>query len=162
MQQSVSVTMVRIYNRKSCCHECLNNFEIRLGDLTFSKDNIAQNPACVTNGPHFVDVKAFLCVLKGRWFTLQIFTECGLGVREVEIYGTKEAYTYESAHEWKTDVVSTGIVLGRCSACPQNTATNNTGVLACEACAAGKTTDGRTGQVECVCDVGTEHGTDWE
>jgi len=162
MQQSVSVTMVRIYNRKSCCHECLNNFEIRLGDLTFNKQNIAQNPACVTNGPHFVDVKDFPCVLKGRWFTLQIFTECGLGIREVEIYGTKEAYTYESANEWKTDVVSTGTVLGRCSACPQNTATNNTGVLACEACAAGKTTDRRTGQVECVCDVGTEHGTDGE
>jgi hypothetical protein len=34
--------------------------------------------------------------------------------------------------------------------------TNYTGSLACEACAAGKTTDSRTGQVECVCDVGTE------
>jgi hypothetical protein len=50
----------------------------------------------------------------------------------------------------------------KCAACPQNTVTNNSGSLACEACAAGKTTDRRTGQVECVCDVGTEHGTDGE
>jgi hypothetical protein len=32
--------------------------------------------------------------------------------------------------------------------------------VVCEACAAGKTTDGRTGQVECVCDIGTEPGAD--
>jgi hypothetical protein len=43
-----------------------------------------------------------------------------------------------------------------CSKCPPNSVTTNTGSLACESCEAGKTTDCRTGQVECVCDVGTE------
>jgi hypothetical protein len=47
-----------------------------------------------------------------------------------------------------------------CAKCPSNSATNNTGSLLYDACAAGKTTDGRTGQVECVCDVGTEPGAD--
>jgi hypothetical protein len=47
-----------------------------------------------------------------------------------------------------------------CSICPLDTATNNTASHVCAACAAGKTTDGRTGQVECVCDVGTEPGAD--
>ena len=47
-----------------------------------------------------------------------------------------------------------------CAKCPFNSATNNTGSMLCDECAAGKTTDGRTGQVECVCDVGTEPGTD--
>ena len=47
-----------------------------------------------------------------------------------------------------------------CTKCPSNSATNNSGSLLCEACATGKTTDGRTGQVECVCDIGTEPGAD--
>jgi hypothetical protein len=98
-------------------------------------------------------------VLKGRYITLQIFHAGALMIRELQVYGTKEAYTYESANEWKADVVSTGTVLGRCSACPQHTVTNYTGSLACEACAAGKTTDGRTGQVQCVCDVDTFPGS---
>jgi hypothetical protein len=39
-----------------------------------------------------------------------------------------------------------------CMLCPQNTVTNNTGSLACDVCAVGKTTDCHTGQVECICD----------
>ncbi len=61
-----------------------------------------------------------------------------LQLQEVEVYGTKNV----------PDTL-------KCLQCPQNTFTNNTGVLVCESCAAGKVTDGRTGQVECVCDVGT-------
>jgi hypothetical protein len=47
-----------------------------------------------------------------------------------------------------------------CGKCPLNTFKNNTESLICEECAEGKTTDGRTGQAECVCDVGTEPGAD--
>jgi hypothetical protein len=67
-----------------------------------------------------------------------------LSLAEVEVYGTKPF----SGDEYK------------CLLCPQNTAINNTGSVACGACAAGRTTDGRTGQVQCVCDVGTEPGAD--
>jgi hypothetical protein len=69
-----------------------------------------------------------------------------LNFREFEVYGTKLALDPNLYTE--------------CIVCPLNTATNNMGSHVCEACAAGKTTDGRTGQVECVCDVGTEPGAD--
>jgi hypothetical protein len=64
-----------------------------------------------------------------------------LHLREIEIYGVD-------------------LTLYDCSACPQNTMTKYTGSLACEACAAGLKTDGRTWQVECICDVGTDPVTD--
>ena len=162
MQTTVHVSRVRIYNRGDCCQYRLDNFEIRVGnDLTFPSNS--NNAVCVTSQPTFVGFKDFTCTLSGRYISLQVLLNSAhLMFREFEVYGTKEAYTYESANEWKTDVVSTGTVLGRCSACPQNTVTNNTGVLVCEACAAGKTTDRRTGQVECVCDVGTEPDADGE
>jgi hypothetical protein len=69
-----------------------------------------------------------------------------LSLAEIEVYGTKPF----SGDEYK------------CLLCPQNMATNNTGSLVCVACAAGKTTDGHTGEVECVCDVGTEPDVDGE
>jgi len=59
---------------------------------------------------------------------------------------------------WAANMTLTDEGLYLCSICPLNTATNNTASPVCDACAAGKTTDGRTGQVECVCDVGTEPG----
>ena len=137
LQQSMYVNRVRIYNRAQCCQERLKFFEIRIGNSA----TLTSNPACVTNGPNFVDFQDFTCVMRGRYVSLQIIGNAILNFREFEIYGTKTELT--------------GTILGRCSQCPQNTFTNKTGSLACEACAAGKTTDGRTGQVECVCDVGT-------
>jgi hypothetical protein len=59
---------------------------------------------------------------------------------------------------WAANMTLADEGLYLCSICPLNTATNNTASPVCDACAAGKTTDGRTGQVECVCDVGTEPG----
>ena len=66
-----------------------------------------------------------------------------LNLQEIEVYGLRPP---------------TDEHLYKCSVCPFNTATNNTASPVCDACAAGKTTDGRTGQVECVCDIGTEPG----
>ena len=48
----------------------------------------------------------------------------------------------------------------QCLECQINFFNNASGSVGCEACAAGKVTDGRTGQVECVCDVGTEPGAE--
>ena len=76
-----------------------------------------------------------------------IHSNVALNIRELEVYGTK---------------LLSDTSLYKCLVCPLNTATNNTGTVVCEACAAGKTTDGRTGRVECVCDVGTEPGVDGE
>jgi hypothetical protein len=50
----------------------------------------------------------------------------------------------------------------QCLECQINFFNNASGSVGCEACAAGKMTDGRTGQVECVCDVGTEPGVEGE
>jgi len=158
LQQSMYINRVRIYNRAQCCWERLYNFEIRIGNNAPHSD---ANPVCVQNQPTFVDFKDFTCVMSGRYVALRVIAQnIILNIREIEVYGTKLEYSYQGTNEWKADVVSTGTVLGRCSACPQNTFTNNTGVLACDACAVGKTTDGRTGQVECVCDVGTLPGAD--
>jgi len=135
MQETVNVETVRIYNRNDCfmCDARLNNFEIRVGNFpTFSN-----NPSCGVHAS-FKEFKDFSCVKSGRYFSLQNGIYEYLNVREIQIYGTK-AVSLEYT----------------CLACPLNTFTNNTGVPACEACAAGKTTDGRTGQVECVCDIGT-------
>ena len=43
-----------------------------------------------------------------------------------------------------------------CKQCLPDTATNSTGSAICESCTAGKTTDGLSGQLECVCNAGTE------
>jgi hypothetical protein len=157
LEQTVFVTRIRIYNRfaPDCCANKLKNFNLRLGN----SPTFLNNPACALDQANFENFRDFTCILSGRYFSIDMPLTY-LHLREIEIYGTKHEYTYESANEWKTDVVST--VLGRCRLCPQNTATNNTGVLACEACAAGKTTDRRTGQVECVCDIGTEPDADGE
>jgi hypothetical protein len=161
LQKSVYISRVRIYNRAQCCQEHLWNYDIRIGDSLAAGSpwhSKTINPVCVTNGLNFQDFQDFTCVMKGRYVTLVIISgHAGraLQVRELQIFGTTHSYTYVAGNEWKVDIVSAATILGRCSQCPQNTFTNKTGSLACEACAAGKTTDGRTGQVECVCDVGT-------
>jgi hypothetical protein len=140
LEQTMFVTLVQIYNNEPCCQERLDNFQIRIGDSsTFSN-----NPACVSNQPWFVGYRDFSCVYSGRYVSLQKFSSNHLMVQEIEIYGRKSLDQFNR----------------KCLVCPSNTATNNTGTLVCAACAAGKTTDGRTGQVECVCDVGTEPGTE--
>ena len=134
MQETVDVQTVRVYNRRGGVESNrLQNFEIRIGnDATF-----LNNAVCVTAQSTFPDVKDFTCPMKGRYLSLQNGGNNYLNLRELEVWGKKIVPIFE------------------CLVCPQNTATNSTGVLICEACAAGKTTDGRTGQVECVCDVGT-------
>lgn len=138
MQQSFNVQSVRIYNRQDCCGYRLQAFQIRIGDSsTFSN-----NPLCGTYGTVHT-YQDFACIKSGRYLSVQNGIFEFFQLAEVEVYGTKpvpDEFT--------------------CLVCPRNTATNSTGSLACAACAAGKTTDGRTGQVECVCDVGTEPGAD--
>ena len=141
LQQSMYVNRVRIYNRGECCQQRLTNFEIRIGNSA----TLTSNTVCVTNQPNFLDFQDFTCVMSGRYVSLRVIGFAILNFREFEVYGTKIIYD---------------TTLYKCPVCPQNTATNDTGTVVCEACAAGKTTDGRTGQVECVCDVGTEPGAD--
>jgi len=138
MQETRNVQSVRIYNRQDCCGYRTQMFEIRLGDsATFSS-----NPLC---GLYHTlgSFEDFACVKSGRYLSVQNGIFEFFQLAEVEIYGTKSM-----PDEFK------------CLVCPSNTATNNTGSNVCSACAAGKTTDGRSGQVECVCDVGTEPGAD--
>jgi hypothetical protein len=144
MQTTVHVRRVRIYNRGDCCQYRLDNFENRIGnDLTF-----LNNTVCVTSQPTFVGFKDFTCALSGRYISLQVLlNNAHLMFREFEVYSTKIIYD---------------TTLYKCPVCPLNTATNNTGTVVCEACSAGKTTDRRTGRVECVCDVGTEPVVDGE
>ena len=101
-------------------------FEICIGNSA----TLTSNPACVTNGPNFVDFQDFTCVMRGRYVSLQIIGNAAiLNFREFEIYGTK---------------LLSDTSLYKCPVCPLNTATNNSGTVVCEACSAGKTTDGRT------------------
>jgi hypothetical protein len=66
-EQTVFVSMVRIFNRVDCCSELLVNFELRVGDSsTFSN-----NPACALNQPTFSDKKDCPCMLSGRYFSIQ-------------------------------------------------------------------------------------------
>jgi hypothetical protein len=62
LQESMYVTMVRIYNKLSSGKENLNNFDIRVGNQGSSSSyndgygtihvaNLASNPACATNQP---------------------------------------------------------------------------------------------------------------
>lgn len=142
MQTIAYVKRVRIYNRLECCEYRLDNFEIRIGNDV----NFLNNAVCVTSQPTFVGFKDFTCVMSGRYISLQVLlNDAHLMFREFEVYGTKLALDPN---------------LYMCRSCPLNTATNSTASHVCAACAAGKTTDGRTGQVECVCDVGTEPGAD--
>jgi hypothetical protein len=131
MQTTVYVRRVRIYNRGDCCQYRLDNFEIRIGnDPTFRN-----NAVCVTAQPTFSDFKDFTCVMSGRYISLQVLHHDGhLMFREFEVYGTK---------------LDLDPNLYMCRICQRNMATNNTGSNVCSACAAGETTDGRPGQVEC-------------
>lgn len=140
LEQTVFVTRIRIYNRMDCCERKLVNFNLRLGD----SPTHSNNPACASSQPTFTDYKDFSCILSGRYFSIDQ-PLAYLHLREIEIYGTK---------------IPINPSLYQCQVCPLNTATNSTASHVCAACAAGKTTDGRTGQVECVCDVGTEPGAD--
>ena len=138
MQQTVNVEKVRIYNRQDCCGYRMQAFQIRIGhSLTFSANHL-----CGIYGTPsgFED---YACVQSGRYLSVQNGIFEFFQLAEVEVYGTEPI-----ADEFK------------CLVCPSNTATNNTGSNVCSACAAGKTTDGRSGQVECVCDTGTEPGAD--
>lgn len=138
MQQTVNVEKVRIYNRQDCCEYRMQSFQIRIGhSSTFSANHL-----CGTYGTPYGS-QDYACVQSGRYLSVQNGIQEFFQLAEVEVYGTEPI-----ADEFK------------CLICPQNTATNNTGSLLCEACAAGLTTDGRTGQVECVCAVGTEPGAD--
>ena len=148
LQETLNVQNVRIYNNPSI-HWHLNAIEIRIGNsLTFSDNKFIDNPSCgIFAGFQYWNDHA--CVKSGRYVSIRNGARDWYGhlsLAEVEVYGTKPF----SGDEYK------------CLLCPQNMATNNTGSLVCVACAAGKTTDGRTGQVECVCDVGTEPGVDGE
>jgi hypothetical protein len=140
LEKTVFVTRIRLYNRVApdCCGNKLKNFNLRLGD----SPNYLNNPACALDQANFVDFRDFTCILSGRYFSIDMPLQY-LHLREIEIYGTK---------------ILSNTSLYKCQVCPVNTATNNTGTVVCEACDAGKTTDGRTGHVECVCDVGTEPG----
>jgi hypothetical protein len=125
LEQTMFVTLVRIYNNKVCCQERLNNFQVHIGDSsTFSN-----NPACVSNQAWFVGYRDFSCVYSGRYISLQKFSSLPLMVQEIEVYGRKSLDQFNR----------------KCLVCPSNTATNNTVSHVCSACAAGKTTDGRTG-----------------
>jgi hypothetical protein len=95
MQQTVFVAMVRIYNRQECCQDRINNFQIRVGDSGTSAGS--SNPACASNQPWFTNPnnKDFICVLSGRYVTLQQFNSHWMNVAEVEVYGLK-------ALEWCT------------------------------------------------------------
>ena len=137
---------VFLMNRMHANQQNIDGYEIRIGNSLV----IEENDVCVTNQPYFFSESGagrwHTCVFTGRYLTLQVprFLKGGLNLGEIEIYSS-----VTSADK----VAKNGLYV--CDPCPQNTFTNNTGVLACEACAAGKTTDKRTGQVECVCDVGT-------
>lgn len=139
LEQTVFVTRIRIYNRLDISVK-LANFNLRVGD----SPTHSNNPACASSQPTFTDYKDFSCILSGRYFSIDQ-PLAYLHLREIEIYGTK---------------IPINPSLYQCRVCPLNTATNSTASPVCAACAAGKTTDGRTGQVECVCDVGTEPGAD--
>ncbi|NBX18659.1 MAG: hypothetical protein EBR09_14995 [Proteobacteria bacterium] len=117
LQQMVFIAMVRIYNRQDCCAGNFNNFEIRVGDSsTFSN-----NPACASNQPTFSGSKDFICVLSGRYVSIQQFNGAAQHLGEVEVYGLK-------ASEW-------------CAACFAGTFKTATGSAACADCAAGKYQD---------------------
>ena len=138
LEDTMSIKRVRIYNWWDYT-PLFDNFEIRIGDSSI----FSNNPLCGSrNGPgaNFHVVKDFTCVFSGRYVSVQQFGLVKLVLQEIEVYGAK---------------IPADERLYKCVGCPQNTFTNNTGMLACDACAVGKTTDGRIGQVECVCDVGT-------
>jgi hypothetical protein len=147
MQQTVSVGRVRIYNRQDCCADRFDNFQIRVGNSETSGG--ISNPACISNALFFVGFKDLNCVLNGRYLTVQQFNNQPMNLMEIEVYSS-----VTSADK----VAKNGLYA--CDPCRQNTFMPDTGSLACDACPTGKTTDGRTGQVECVCDVGTEPGAD--
>ncbi|NBX18957.1 MAG: hypothetical protein EBR09_16525 [Proteobacteria bacterium] len=124
LQESMYVTMVRIFNRPDrgdgCCAQRLNNFEIRVGNLE-SSSTFSSNPACATNQPWFDDKKDFTCVLSGRYVSVQQISNEIMNIREIEVYGLK-------ASEW-------------CAACFAGTFKTTTGSAACADCAAGKYQD---------------------
>jgi len=136
LEHTMSIKRVRIYNWWDYT-PLFENFEIRIGDSSIFSDN----PLCGSREGGFGIFKDFTCVFSGRYVSVQRFhPQTKLVLQEIEVYGAK---------------VPADERLYKCVGCPQNTFTNNTGVLGCDACAVGKTTDGRIGQVECVCDVGT-------
>ena len=117
LQQTVFVKSVSVFNRKDCCKERINNFEIRVGhSSTFSN-----NPACVTGEAWFPDVKTFSCVLSGRYVSIQQFNTEWMNLRELEVYGLKASEV--------------------CTACLPGTFKSATGSGACADCAAGKYQD---------------------
>jgi hypothetical protein len=143
LEHTMSIKRVRIYNWWAYT-PLFENFEIRIGDSSIFSDN----PLCGSREGHFGIVKDFTCVFSGRYVSVQRFhPQTKLVLQEIEVYCAK---------------IPADERLYKCSMCPLNTVTNTTGSLACEACAVGKTTDGRTGQVECVCDVGTLPDADGE
>ena len=112
-EQTVFVSMVRIFNRVDCCSELLVNFELRVGDSsTFSN-----NPACALNQPSFTDTKDFPCILSGRYFSINQ-PGGNLHLREIEVYGSKASEV--------------------CTACFAGTFKSTAGSAACADCAAGK------------------------
>ncbi|NBX18996.1 MAG: hypothetical protein EBR09_16735, partial [Proteobacteria bacterium] len=86
--QTGFVNHVQIFNRLDCCEQRINNFEVRVG---YSSE-FWNNPACVTGGAWFSDVKNFSCVLNGRYVSIRIMTSGGglwLNLRELQVYGLK-------------------------------------------------------------------------
>ena len=119
-EQTVFVTMVRIWNRWDCCQQRLNNFEIRVGNAGTS-DTFSSNSACASNQPTFSGSKDFTCVLSGRYLTLRQFTQDYLQIAELEVFGLKASEV--------------------CTACLPGTFKSATGSAACADCAAGKYQD---------------------
>jgi phage tail protein X len=121
MQQTVFVAMVRIYNRQDCCQDRINNFQIRVGDSGTSAGS--SNPACASNQPWFSNPnnKDFICVLSGRYVTLQQFNSQWMNVAEVEVYGLKASEV--------------------CTGCFAGTFKSTAGSAACADCGAGKYQD---------------------
>jgi hypothetical protein len=119
-EQTVFVTMVRIWNRWDCCQQRLNNFEIRVGNAGTS-DTFSSNSACASNQPTFSGSKDFTCVLSGRYLTLRQFTQDYLQIAELEVFGLKASEV--------------------CTACLPGTFKSATGSGACADCAAGKYQD---------------------
>jgi hypothetical protein len=120
LQESMYVTMVRIYNRVSCCQDRINNFEIRVGNLG-SSSTFSSNPACATNQPWFDDKKDFTCVLSGRYVSVQQISNQMMNIREIEVYGLKASEV--------------------CTACLPGTFKSTTGSAACANCGVGKYQD---------------------
>jgi hypothetical protein len=87
MQQTVSVTMVRVYNANVCCQDRLANFEIRIGDSS----TFLNNALCGARNPNFRGYQDFTCVFAGRYVSLQMFATEHLNLQEIEIYGTLPA-----------------------------------------------------------------------